>query len=328
MEKKKFKINLHLVFAIFVVLTIAIFVGKFWGFGRVITPEDVATIPAPENAEIQSYDDFLPLPMEDDGTFPADDEVTTVVCFGNNPFSDDRDSKDNLCNLFSEETGAAVYNCAVSGSFMTSYLEDFRYDIFPLDAFSFCRVVNAMAQNDYSQMEDGIGMLNAVDYDTTEIEKAVKVMQTVDFEKVDAIFIMYDGNDYLSGRKLHNAENLSDVTAFSGSLSVGIQTLQEAYPWIRIIVMSPTYAYGLDVSGNHVRSDVMNYGQGSLANYLFQEADTASRASVSFLDTMYGAIHEDVAPNYLSDHLHLNVEGRKLLVPRMIEALEKYTTIY
>lgn len=328
MEKKKFKINPHIVFAVAAIVIIAIIVSKFIGFGRTISREEIDAITVPPNPEITVFDDILPNMAEDDGTFPEDDGVTTVVCFGNSPFSDDRHADTNLCELFAEETGATVYNCSVPGSFMSSFYDPFQNDYFPMDAFSFCRLATAFTQDDYSMVEAAIDMYDAVEYDTTEIKEAMEVLRSIDFETVDAIFIMYDGTDYLNGRKMYSDDNFTDPTQFTGSMAAGVQMIQETFPWIRIIVMSPTYAFGVAEDGTYVSSDVKTYGQHFLSTYVIKQAEAAYNLQVSFVDNLYGTIHEDIAPDYLTDNIHLNLEGRKLVAARMKEALEKYTTIY
>lgn len=328
-KEKKFRINPHIVFGVAAIVIIAIIISKITGFfSNTISREDIDSISAPPNPEIQAFDEILPNMAEDDGTFPADDGVTTVVCFGNAPFADDRDADGNLCKLFADETGATVYNCAVPGSFMSSFYDPFQNDYFPMDAFSFCRLATAFTQDDYSMVDAAIEMYDAVEYDTTEIKKAMDVLRGIDFETVDAIFIMYDGTDYLNGRKMYNDDNFTDVTCFTGSMAAGVEMIQEKFPWIRIIVMSPTYTFGVDENGNYVSSDVKTYGQHFLSTYVIKQAEAAYALQVSFVDNLYGSIHEDIAPDYLTDNLHLNQEGRKLLVPRMVDALERYTTIY
>lgn len=323
MEKKKFKINPHIIFAIAAIVIIVIIVRKFWGFGNIITQDDIDKIPTPENAEIQPLDNFLPLMLENDGTFPEDDGVTTVVCFGNSPFSDDRNSSDNLCNLFAEATGATVYNCSMMDSYMASKCYTFTPEIYPMDAFSFYFLTTIFTQNNDEMVEQAFNAMSV----PVDIEESVSLLQSIDFTTVDAIFIMYDGMDYIASHPVTNPDNFTDTTTFTGSLAAGVSLIQETYPWIRIIVMSPSYAYGFDENGELVSSDKKAYAD-YLSTYVFNQADTASRLGVTFLDNLYGSIHEDIAPQYLTDHLHLNLEGRKVIATRMEEALEAYTNIY
>ena len=45
---------------------------------------------------------------------------------------------------------------------------------------------------------------------------------------------------------------------------------------------------------------------------------------VTFVDNLYGTINEDNAEDYLTDHLHLNQEGRKKVAERFVYALNYF----
>ena len=42
---------------------------------------------------------------------------------------------------------------------------------------------------------------------------------------------------------------------------------------------------------------------------------------ITFIDNIYGTITEDNAKDYLIDNLHLNQEGRKKVVDRLVHAI-------
>lgn len=325
MEKKKFKVNLHLVFAIVIILIIVVIVRKFVGFGRTITREEIDAISVPGNPYLETSDYIIPNMFEDDGTFPKDDGKTTIVCFGNNLFSDDRNSDKNLCNMFAKETGATVYNCSIPGSFMTSYNETFYPESYPMDAFSFYWLTTVFTVDNDSIIDQAYKAIGNV---PSDVKDAVSLLQSIDFETVDAIFIMYDGSDYLEGRGMYSDTNFTDPQQFTGAMAAGIQLIQQEFPWIRIITMSPTYAYGVDENGKYVSSEVQTYGQHFLSTYSNKQSEAAYELQVSFLDNMNGTIYEEIASDYLIDNIHINQKGRELLIPRMKDALERYTTIY
>lgn len=328
MEKKKFKINFHLIFAGIVLLVIVAFIVKFWGFGRVITRDDIETMPVPENPEIQTYDNFVPNFAEDDGTFPEDDGVTTVVCLGNNPFSDDKDADTNVCNMFAEEADATVYNCSIPGSYLSAREYSFFADIYPMDAFSLYWLATGFCVGNDAIFDQAIEAMETSGEEVSkELLDSVETLRSIDFEKVDFIYIMYDGSDYFAGRPISNPEVGTDVQTFAGSTAASIQLIRQTYPWIRIIVMSPTYAFGVDENGEYVSSDIMKYGQGTLSAYVLDQYQTAYNLHTTFIDNIYGTFYEDIARDYLEDNLHLNQKGRELVVVRMIEAMENESEI-
>lgn len=317
-DKKKFRISFHLIFAVIAILAIIIIVSKFWGFGRGITQEEIDAISVPDNPEITVYDTFFQ--VEDTTGFPEDDGVTTIVCFGNTPFADDRDNSDNPCRLFAKETGAVVYNCAIPNSYMSTYNETFSAD-YPLDAFSFYHLA-AAATGNYDTLHTALNAMGEVDSDT---QAAAELLQTIDFNTVDFIFVMYDGSDHFARRAIHNEGNMSDTRFFTGSMISGIQLIRQAYPWIQVVVMSPTYAFDVAEDGSYISSDSKEFGAGRLSSYFFYQYDACVNAEVTFIDNLYGGIREDNAEGYLTDNVHLNTEGRKLIAAQMKKALEKLT---
>ena len=332
MEKKKFKISINLVFGILIVAIIVILVSKVLGFGRTITKEEIDAQSSPEDAEIQSYDYFIPLMADDDGTFPADDKKTTVVCLGNSPFADDRDSKSSTCNLFEQEAGVTVYNCSIPGSYMSSLNQPYQLETNPIDAFSFYWLTTIFAADNGAMADQAI---DALGEGNNEIQESVRLLQSIDFKTVDAIFIMYDGSDYLDNHKVYSSDDFTAIQTsgaydyYIDSMSAGVELIKEKFPWIRIMIMSHPYAYGVSEDGSYVSSDAkLNSWGVKLSDYFNKQAETTYQLEVSFVDNVFGGIHEEIASDYLTDNLHLNQQGRKLIASRMKEALESYTTIY
>ena len=248
-DKKKFKISFHLVFAVIAIPILIIIISKFWGFGRGITQEEIDAIPVPDNPEITVYDAFFT--AENKPAAPNDDGVPTIVCFGNAPFADDRDAKDNPCSLLAEEADAIVYNCSISGSYMSTYNEAFSAD-YAIDAFSFYHVAAAATGNGGDTLSAALDAIGEVDSDT---KTAIELLQTIDFNTVDFIYIMYDGSDHLAKRAIHNEANMSDTRFFTGSMMSGINLIRQTYPWIKINVMSPSYDYDVEQEPSLISRD-------------------------------------------------------------------------
>ena len=100
--------------------------------------------------------------------------------------------------------------------------------------------------------------------------------------------------------------------------------LRAYYPHLRFIVLSPTYAYAINEDGNYVSSDMYTYGWDVLSTYSIKENTSCARQQVTFIDNLYGTITEANAEEYLTDKLHLNAEGRKLVAQRFVDALNYY----
>ena len=325
-EKKKFRVNIHVVFGVVVVLMLAVIVSKFIGFGRVISQDEIDAIPAPENTDTEVLDDLLPVIAEDDGTFPEDDGVTTIVCLGNSPFSDDRNSEDNLCNLLASRTGATVYNCSIPNSYLTACDATYQPSVYPMDAFSFYFLTTVFAEGNTGIIDQAEEATFGLSEDTKE---SLALLQSIDFRTVDAIVIMYDGSDYFLNRVCYREDQPDSPNTYTGALTAGVNLIQEKFPWIRVIVMTPTYAYAVAEDGSYVSSDKQQNSQTNyLSTYVLMEAQTAYSLGVSLVDVFYGGVHEDIASDYLTDNIHLNQKGRELVLARMIDAIQRYTPIY
>lgn len=319
-EKKPGKISLHFVFiGVFVLIILFVAVRlAIWNVG--IRDDTDVTISNPEY-DIESMDYILPLnPQYLAGR--EDDGITTVVCLGNAPFADDRNAQNNLTNLIEQELGenAKVYNCSVADSYMTAMLPTYS-DEHAYDAFSFYWLTTAFVVDNWPVVDSA---LNALPEVPADLKESIELLRSIDFDTVDVIAIMYDANDYLGGRKTINSENPTDIQYFTGALTAGIQLIQQIYPHIRIMVMSPTYAYALDENGEYQSSDLTDYGMGSLATYAILESNVCYENSVSFIDNLYSDMNANNASDYLTDYIHLNEKGRRYLAQRFAQCLNMY----
>lgn len=323
-RKKGFRINMHMVLLAVIAIVVCVTVYRFHNWGNFISQDEIR-----ENIE-GSYEDtldlILPLTDENNEKVPLNTaDGLSIVFFGNAPFADDRDSEDNLVNMIGEMTGATTYNCAVSDSYLAAEWPYFSAEDRPMDAYTlyWLSVFAGRAGSDTMYDE----ALAAMGEDApADAQAAYETLRSVDFSTVDVIAIMYDAYDYLLGHPMYSDENSTDITQFTGNLEAGIEFLQATYPHIRIIVMSPTYAYSneLDEDGNYISSDIIRYGWDVLSTYAIKEYGSCASRQVTFVDNLYGTITEDNAGEYLIDNLHLNVEGRRKVAQRFIYALNYY----
>lgn len=316
----KKKINFHYIVLGIVVLIVVYVIVRLviWNIG---TKDNTEITGEDSEYDIESMDYILPLnPKLLEGR--EDDGITTVVCLGNAPFADDRNSENNLAKLIEKELGdnAKVYNCAVADSYMSSVAPTFT-NTYPYDVFSFYWLSTVITMEYDVMIDTAFGLLEDVPEDLRE---SMDLLRSIDFEEVDVLAVMYDASDYYDARMAINNDNPTDIQGFAGALTAGIQLIQEYYPHIRIMVMSPAYAYALDENGEYQSSDIVDYGMGSLATYAILESNVCYENSVSYIDNIYASINADNASKYLSDHLHLNEEGRKIVAKRFVECLNIY----
>lgn len=313
-------INTHTILLLVFVLTVCGLVYRFFNWGQRV---DLSQIDFTEEERPDNLDLFLPLMDTEGNIVPTDSENMTIVCFGNAPFADDRDSSDNLANLIAAKTGATVYNCSVNGSYLAA--ENYTLDPShrPMDAYNFYWLAQLASKTPiYYRHEQAADAMK--DKTPSEAKDVYDTLWNLDFHEVDVIAIMYDASDYYAGHEMYSDSNATDIQQFTGNLEAGIEVLQAAYPWIRIIVLSPAYAFAVKEDGTYISSDQYTYGWDVLSTYVIKQQESCSRRSVTFIDNIYGSITEDNAKEYLLDNLHLNVAGRNLIADRFVDALYYY----
>nr|WP_300659550.1 SGNH/GDSL hydrolase family protein [uncultured Acetatifactor sp.] len=316
-------LNLHVVLLVVFLLFVAGLIYKIANFGVPINLDEIFADGPGEYSD--TFDTFVPLLDADNNpVFKDYSQGSLILAFGNAPFADDRDSKDNLVNLMRDKTGANIVNCSISGSYLAAQEAELNAETNPWDIFNFYWLCHIAAQDEpvCEQYLKGLEILG--DSAPPEARDVYDFLTSVDLNEVDAVVVMYDASDYLAGHEMYNDLNATDLTQFTGNTEAGIEYLQYFYPNIRIIVMSPTYAYGLDENGNYISSDIQRYGQDVLSTYVIKQYASCASRSVTFVDNLYGTITEDNADEYLTDHLHLNVKGRKKVAERFDHALNYF----
>jgi len=258
---------------------------------------------------------------------PADkrqdtDGIRTVVLLGNSPFADERDSEDSVVSLIGQMTDATIYNCSVADSHLAAARETFLAEEDPMDAFNLYWLSTLITLQNTSIYESAFAAMG--DSAPEDARYAYETLSTLDFQNVDVLAIMYDASDYLEERPLYNVLNTTDIQTFAGNMDASLDLLCNAFPHLRIIVMSPTYAYYVDENGEYISSDIHKSTGYSLSTYAGNLEQLAYYHSVSYLDNIYGTVNEENAGEYLTDHLHLNAAGRRRLAERFVYALEYF----
>lgn len=318
MKFKRF-INVHTILLLVFLLMIGGLVYRFFNWGVRVNPNEMEI----DDERADTLDLILPLVDEDGNIISDSDDETVIVCFGNAPFADNRNSSDNLANIIAEKTGATVHNFGISDSYLAAQNFTLDTSVEPLDAYNFYWLAQLAVKGPISTRY--LHAAEVLGEDTPpQATEICKQIWDMDFSNVDVAVIMYDASDYLAGHKMYSDSNPTDIEQFTGNLEAGIELLQNTYPWIRIIVMSPAYAYAVDEDGKYVSSDMYTYGRDVLSTYAIKQQESCSNRGVTFIDHIYGTINEDNADTYLIDNLHINTAGKELIADRFVYALEYY----
>ena len=318
------RINIHIVLLVVAVVFVGCIVYKIANFGVRVDLDEIFSDGPGEYSD--TYDTILPLIDKSNNPVYKDfGEGSTILALGNAPFADDRSSEDNLANLIQKETGATVYNCSISGSYMVAERAERDVEQSPQDLFTPYWLCNIAADNQ-PVCDDYLKALELLGDDAPpEARQVYDTLRDIRLEDLDVLVVMYDASDYLAGHAMFNPEDATDITTFTGATEAVIEYMQFYYSNVRIIIMSPTYAFALEDNGDYISSDMKRYGgQDVLSTYaILQYASCVSR-SVTFIDNIYNTINEDNAEKYLSDHIHLNPKGRQKVAERFAYALSYY----
>ncbi len=319
------RINIHVVLGVVFLLFIAGIVYKIMNFGVLVDLDEIFK-DGPGTLE-ENFDTILPLfDAEGNPLYRHYGADSTILLLGNAPFADDRDAPDSLANMIRDMTGATVYNCSVSGSYLAAEAGELDPRTNPLDIFNpywLCSLGMAFPRSFEDDYQAGLEALG--ENAPPEAQEVFNTLVSLDFADIDVVVLMYDGSDYLAGHAMYNDGNSTDLTQFTGSTESTIELLRFCAPHIRVMVLSPTYAYGLDEDGNYISSDIQRYGEDVLSTYVIKQFASCSSRMVTFVDNLYGTINEDDADKYLTDHLHLNLEGRKKVAERFVYALNYFS---
>lgn len=324
-KRKGFHFYMHFALLATVIAVIGITAYRVTHWGSFISQEEI--FEDGEGVYVDNYDSIFPVEDEEGNILLPDHDGNglSILVLGNAPFADDTDSEDSLAAMVEELTGGTVINCAVSGSYMAAQWPYLSPKDAPMDVYTpywLCALAILDDKDLDRHYENAAEILG--EERPPEADYVFETFSNIDLNTIDVVTFMYDASDYLMGHPMYSDENPTDVEQFTGNMEAAISILRENYPHLRIIVMSPTYAFAIDDNGEYISSDVKRYGWDVLSTYVIRQCFSCNSRGVTFVDNLYGTITEDNAAEYLTDNLHLNVEGRRLVAERFLYALNYF----
>lgn len=317
-----FKINWHVVLIVILIFSVVfiVFRIKNWGV-RLSIDELMSGSEITDEAPVEVLDNILPN-LDSEGSAAAADGVTNILLLGNGPFADDYGTIDNVGNIIAEMTDANVYNCAVPGSYLAATNSTFSAAMDAMDAFNLYWLSTLIAVDNSQPCEQAIA--DSPEQLPPESWDVYETLMNIDFSMLDVIGVMYDASDYLDGRTLYNPERPTDIQTYYGNMLASIELIQSTYPHIRIIIMSPTYAYAVNSAGEYVDSDIYVYNEYTLSTYSQMLEQVAADKGVTYVDNFYGTVNVTNCQDYLIDNVHLNKDGKQKVADRFVYALQYY----
>ncbi len=156
-------------------------------------------------------------------------------------------------------------------------------------------------------------MRKTLDY----FSEAAEQLARVDFAQVKYLVIEHGTNDYNGGIPLDDPQDRLNEGTFGGALRSTIEKLQNAYPDLQIILMTPTWCYIIR-EDTLLYCDEADFGGGYLEDYVELEKKIAAEYGIPVLDNYHDSgINRETAERFLQDGLHLTNEGQKLVADRL-----------
>lgn len=308
-------LNVVVLIAIIAIVVLIVVRFQVWNKGQGLQLD-----PSSESAFSVEVNDNMVLLSDEKLSGHTDDGVNTIVCLGDAPFSDDTSDTGLAGQIaaLSESAGQSV--SLINASFPNSqvacknatYTTDTPEDMD--DIFNLFYVCYAISIDDFSSLET----VAATHTDNPQYEAAVEALKNTDWSTVDTIAIMYDAVDYVNGSPIQNPDNDQDMTTYVSCLTYAFQQIQNAYPYIRIVFMCPTYMQVQGTDGTMQDGRTTDLGNGTLIQYWQWAYDTCGSSQVSFLDNYYGSVNDSNYTQFLSDNIHLNAEGRKKVADHFV----------
>lgn len=312
-------LQISVIFVICIILAAVAFLLIRWQRGK--APDAVDNNYDP-SVDVESEDYFVPFdPTIIDGY--VDDGEFNIVILGDDTIAHYQ-GEGSIPDLIAGITGANVTTVALNGSTValreTSYTPEYAQD-----AFNLYYIIASVCGGDMGSYELMSEALNHIE-NNSEYYNYWDVIHKINFNKVDTLIINYGYSDYLAGRPLVGEEQYSGQkygleNSVAGSLDDCLTMLQERFPYMQIIISSPSYCFVMNENGESAGADVYNTGMGTLGDYVINMKVLAAEKRVSFVDNYFFqgfnyAVYED----YLEeDGRFPNAEGRRLIAEHIAQ---------
>lgn len=239
----------------------------------------------------------------------GNDTTYKIVCLGDSNFGNYQNETGIVSHL-EKKLGEPVLNGGFGGSMLVSVSgRKTEYH----SVLSMYNLAISICNDNFGVQKsaiDNIGRTDYIGYYKNTLDK----LASVDFDSVETLIIEHGVNDYLVGVPIKNGVDKYDSDTFGGALRCILKMLQEEYPDMRIILVTPPYCapFGSDYLPRPCEE--YNYGGGYLEEYVNEELEIAKEMGVEVID-LYHMIDLDADnfPQYLFDGLHFNEIGREVV---------------
>lgn len=167
-------------------------------------------------------------------TNPLEDKI--CVCFGDS-LTASNSNKNDYPSVLANKTGMEVINLGFSGTRVSNITSEEEYEAY--NAFSLTELTYSITKQDF-YLQD-LHKENEVFTDTDTSYKT-ELLKTISFDDVDYITLCYGMDDIRKySAPLDDPSNPLNPETFLGALRYSIELIQNKYPDIEIILLTPVY---------------------------------------------------------------------------------------
>ncbi len=227
----------------------------------------------------------------------------TMVAFG-----DSVTEFGNYPAIIAQNTGMTVHNMGFKGTRLAYH----PYSSY--DSFSLTKLVDAIVTGDFSEQD--VAIQEDRNYSAAFKEHYAQ-LKTIDFNTVDLVSVLIGTNDYMGNQAGvvplgDPADNTRET--FYGAINYFVQTMQENYPHLELVLITPTWRMNHEDMGGESAAEQPNARE----NYLIEFVDAIiNRGNYYGLPTLdlyrTSGLNEENHDTFFADHVHPNDQGFELI---------------
>lgn len=214
--------------------------------------------------------------------------------------------------LVGQALGKSTFNGAFGGTTMTWYPNE-KSDYYQKYGLNFPALANALSTGDFGVQKS----LESYEPATEDFPQVIDTLARLDVEHLEIVVLEYGTNDFFAEIAIEG--EVAERT-LGGSFEMGISTLKERFPHLRIVMVGPTYNWHYQTVDD---SEALKFTGEKLKFYSEAIGNLCEEYQVEYIDLYDLYDHTDNMHVYTEDSVHPNSYGRELIAKQIAGYLSK-----